>query len=68
MDMRNEELNSALRICRECGRELPLEQFELYPTGTRRRICRQCHYHLHTHAARRRWVMRQRARALYDRE
>ena len=55
-------------VCRCCGQELPLEHFEQYPTGTRRRICRRCHYEQHTHAARRRWVMRQRARALYNRE
>lgn len=53
-----------MKTCTHCHRELPLEQFELYPTGTRRRVCRHCHYVLHTQAARRRWVMRQLARAL----
>ena len=62
------EMGSAVMSCACCGRELPLEHFEQYPTGTRRLICRRCHYEQHTHAARRRWVMRQRARALYNRE
>jgi len=53
-----------MMTCRNCGRELPDEQFELYPTGTRRRICRHCHYELHTKAGRRKWVMRQRARVI----
>ena len=51
-------------ICKNCGRELPEEQFELYRTGTRRRICRHCHYVLHTHKGRLKWVMKERARAL----
>ena len=49
-------------ICQNCKRELPVEQFELYPTGTRRRICRHCHYVLHTHEGRRKWVLRQLAK------
>jgi RNA polymerase subunit RPABC4/transcription elongation factor Spt4 len=51
-------------VCRNCKRELPEEQFELYPTGTRRKVCRHCHYELHTKKGRRKWVMKQRARAL----
>lgn len=51
-------------VCRNCKKELPEEQFELYPTGTRRKICRHCHYELHTKKGRRKWVMKQRARAL----
>lgn len=51
-------------VCRNCGRELGEEQFELYPTGTRRRICRHCHYVLHTRKGRQMWVQRERARAL----
>ena len=51
-------------VCRNCGRELPEEQFELYPTGTRRKVCRGGHYELHTKKGRRKWVMKQRARAL----
>ena len=50
-------------ICRNCQKELPLEQFELYPTGTRRHICRHCHYVLHTRKGRRKWVLRQLAKA-----
>ena len=51
-------------ICRNCQQELPEGCFELYPTGTRRLICRHCHYVLHMHKGRLKWVMRQRARAL----
>lgn len=43
---------------------MPEESFELYPTGTRRRICRHCHYVLHMRKGRLKWVMRQRAKAL----
>lgn len=53
-----------MMMCRNCGLELPEEQFELYPTGTRRRVCRHCHYVLHTKAGRHKWVMRQRARVI----
>lgn len=49
--------------CRECGQTLPEEQFELYPTGTRRRVCRQCKYQLYGIKAKRRWRLRQLARA-----
>ncbi len=52
--------------CRNCQQELPEEQFELYQTGTRRRICRHCHYVLHMHRGRMKWVQRQRARALFS--
>ena len=54
-----------MMTCRNCGLELPDEQFEQYPTGTRRRVCRHCHYVMHMRAGRRRWVLRERARALY---
>ena len=53
-----------MMICRNCGRELPEEQFELYPTGTRRRICRHCHYLLHTRKGYQKWLLREKARAL----
>ena len=52
--------------CRNCQQELPEEPFELYPTGTRRKICRHCHYVLHMHRGRMKWVQRQRARALFS--
>lgn len=48
-----------LRTCRNCGRELPEEQFELYPSGTRRRVCRRCHYELHSRRAKRKWLWKQ---------
>ncbi|MBR0048180.1 MAG: hypothetical protein IJP74_02515 [Prevotella sp.] len=48
--------------CRECGRELPVEAFELYHTGTRRRVCRQCKYLLYGVEAKRRWKLRQLAK------
>ena len=51
-------------ICRACGRDLPDEQFELYPTGTRRRVCRQCKYQLYGPQAKRRWRLRQLAHVL----
>ena len=53
-----------MMICRNCGKELPEEQFELYRTGTRRQICRHCHYVLHTRKGHDKWVMREKARAL----
>jgi len=30
--------------CEKCYRSLPQEQFELYPTGTRRHVCNHCKY------------------------
>ena len=53
-----------MMVCKNCQRLLPEEQFERYPTGTRRRICRHCHYVLHQRASYRRWTMRQRARVI----
>ncbi|MBP5776831.1 MAG: hypothetical protein J6W56_04705 [Prevotella sp.] len=50
--------------CKHCGRELSEEQFELYPSGTRRRVCRHCHYVLHSRQAWRKWIMHQRARVV----
>ena len=50
--------------CKNCGQTLPQECFERYATGTRRRVCRHCHYLLHGQAARRRWILRERARVL----
>ena len=51
-------------VCNNCGRELPEEQFELYPTGTRRKVCRHCHYELHSRKAWRKWRMKQLARVV----
>ncbi len=51
-------------ICKECNRELPDQQFELYPTGTRRRVCRKCKYMLYGVKAKRQWRLRQLARAI----
>lgn len=62
------EPTTSLQTCRHCGRQLPAEQFELYPTGTRRRVCRHCHYVLHMRAGRLKWVARERARALIERK
>ena len=64
MQTLNSKLSDKMMVCRNCGRELPEEQFEMYPTGTRRKVCRHCHYELHTKKGRHKWVMRQRARAL----
>ena len=50
-----------MMVCKCCRRELPDEAFELYPTGTRRRVCRQCKYQLYGQQAKRRWRMRQMA-------
>ena len=51
-------------VCSNCKRELPEEQFELYPTGTRRKVCRRCHYEMHGRRAWRKWWMKQRARVI----
>lgn len=51
-------------VCNNCGRELSEEQFELYPTGTRRKVCRHCHYELHSRKAWRKWRMKQLARVV----
>lgn len=50
-------------ICKNCGRDLPDSQFELYATGTRRKVCRQCKYQLYGVRAKRRWKLRQLSRA-----
>ena len=44
--------------------ELPEEQFEMCKTGTRRKVCRHCHYELHTKRAWRKWWRRQLARVV----
>ena len=54
------------RYCYHCGQELPEESFELYPTGTRRRVCRHCHYVMHQKASHDRWVRRQLARFILN--
>ncbi|MBO6189028.1 MAG: hypothetical protein IJV38_04485 [Prevotella sp.] len=48
-----------MKTCSNCGCLLPEEQFELYPSGTRRRVCRHCHYVLHGLRAKRKWQMKQ---------
>ncbi len=50
-------------ICKNCGRDLPDEQFELYATGTRRKVCRQCKYQLYDVRAKRKWRLRHLSRA-----
>ena len=55
------------KVCSNCGRELPEEQFELYPSGTRRRVCRQCHYELHVKRAVQKWRRKDRARIFMNR-
>ena len=51
-------------VCKNCGRELPEEQFEMCKTGTRRKVCRHCHYELHTKRAWKKWWRRQLARVV----
>ncbi len=51
-----------MKTCRNCGRTLPDEEFELYPTGTRRAVCRQCKYALYGIKAKRKWRLRALAR------
>ena len=53
-----------MMICRHCGLELPDEQFELYPSGTRRRVCRSCKYLLYGRRAYRKWRLKQLADSL----
>jgi hypothetical protein len=59
-----EERTSDMRTCRNCNQELPLKQFERFPTGTHRRICRHCHYVLHQRDSYRKWLLRERARVI----
>lgn len=47
------------QVCRHCGGTLPLDEFECYPSGTRRRVCRRCKYQLYGVEAKRRWRLRQ---------
>lgn len=49
---------AVLLTCRNCGRELPAEQFERYPTGTFRLVCRQCKYQLYGKRAKAKWRMK----------
>ncbi|MBO5579803.1 MAG: hypothetical protein J5952_05230 [Prevotella sp.] len=56
-----------MKTCYCCRRELPLEQFEQYATGTRRGICRHCHYVMHGKRAKRKWRLRQLAEVLLRR-
>jgi hypothetical protein len=58
--------NTATMICRHCQRELPVDAFERYRTGTRRRVCRQCKYQLYGKKAYKKWRMKQLAMALLD--
>lgn len=53
-----------MKTCKNCGRTLPDEEFELYPTGTRRGVCRQCKYTLYGIKAKKKWHMRERALAM----
>jgi hypothetical protein len=48
-----------LRTCYRCGRTLPIEQFERYKTGTRRKVCNRCKYLYYTQPAHVRWVLKQ---------
>lgn len=52
------------RTCRECGRTLPITEFERYSTGVYRRVCRHCHWVLHGRKALKKHRMRERAAAL----
>jgi hypothetical protein len=40
------------------------KRFDDYLRIARRKVCRHCHYELHTKAGRRKWVMKQRARMI----
>jgi hypothetical protein len=52
-------------ICRHCHRDLPDEAFELYPTGTRRHVCRQCKYLLYGKKAYAKWRLTQLAKNFF---
>lgn len=43
-----EQRRATQLTCKSCGRTLPTSEFERYPTGTYRKICRQCKYVRHT--------------------
>lgn len=45
------------RVCRMCGRDLPIECFERYPSGTYRHVCRRCRYENTEKPYRRRRIM-----------
>ena len=51
-----ESLPTMMR-CRKCGKLLPAEDFELYPSGTRRHVCNKCKYLCYSLPAHYRWCM-----------
>ena len=61
--MEAQDMQQATMQCRACSKELPVEAFERYATGTRRRVCRQCKYRLYGIKAKRKWQLRELARA-----
>ena len=56
-----------LITCPSCGQTLPEVQFERYANGSRRGVCRHCHYVLHVRRAVQKWRMRQKAELLMKR-
>ncbi|MBR1388733.1 MAG: hypothetical protein IJ569_03830 [Prevotella sp.] len=64
--MRNTVIETE-RTCRECGRTLPINQFERYSTGVYRRVCRHCHWELHGKKALKKYRMKQLAALIMKR-
>lgn len=45
------------KVCSCCGRELPVSQFERYPSGTHRGVCNHCKYQRYSAPAKLRYVL-----------
>lgn len=46
------------RVCTRCQRELPITDFERFPGGTRRYVCRHCKYLYYSKPAKIRWILK----------
>ena len=59
--MRRDEAqrHATQRYCRWCEQWLPIERFERYPTGTYRRVCRQCQWELYGRPSAQRKLLRE---------
>ena len=54
-----EQRHATQRYCRWCEQWLPIERFERYPTGTYRRVCRQCQWELYGRSSAERKLLRE---------
>ncbi|MBQ6767082.1 MAG: hypothetical protein IJP46_00210 [Prevotella sp.] len=56
--MKEKKAEPATRTCTRCRQLLPIGEFERFPGGTHRYVCRRCKYVYYSRPAKIKWILR----------